>query len=97
LFFKPKDGKKTQPKKKEVVREAPKESQAKVVKVEVPEMVDVHKPEMVDDDYRKDYEEGPKYPGTEEQGLPELLSKQPEPELLPIEEEAPKRRKNRKK
>jgi hypothetical protein len=39
LFFKPKDGKKTQPKKKEVVREAPKESQAKVIEVESPKLL----------------------------------------------------------
>jgi len=33
-FFKPKEGKKTQPKKKEIIKEAPKESQAKVIKVD---------------------------------------------------------------
>jgi len=40
-FFKPKDGKKTQPKKKAVVVEEPKESTAKVIKVDVPEITPV--------------------------------------------------------
>jgi len=42
LFFKPKEGKKTQPKKKPVVVEVKAESTAKVIEVETPLMVDVN-------------------------------------------------------
>jgi len=85
-FFKPKEGKKTQPKKKPVIVEAPKESTAKVISVDVPDMVE---PRI---EFNGDIQP---IHGVDKAAITKDNPILEEPELLPVEE--PKKRRRRSK